>query len=262
MTRSKMLAVRSKLACGLLLVAVVAGCAGDTALLTSDPTGQALFDQGQDALVAEEWRDAVTAFDMLLRNYPSSPFLAEARLGLGRAYYEQGRVDTRIMAIDSFQSFLTYHPSHPFVDYAQYMVGLTYVQQMRTPDRDQAPTRRAIETFDRMIEDYPNSPLIPSAEKHRLDAINSLAAHELQVARYQARRATDWDAAVDRVNYALENYPENTLKCELLFTKADAYKEGEQFEDAVRYYEQVVNDYPDCELADDAQERVREINGQ
>jgi len=122
----------------LILWLAAVGCAttGASPLLTSDPTGTALFEQGQDALVAGEWRDAITAFDTLLRNYPSSPYLAEARLGMGQAYYEQGRVDSLIMAIDAFQAFLTYHPSHDDVDYAQYMVAMTYIEQMRTPDRD------------------------------------------------------------------------------------------------------------------------------
>ena len=57
------------------------------------------------------------------------------------------------------------------------------------------------------------------------------------------------------------SYPETTLKCELYFVLGEAHKQGKQFEDAVRYYEQVVNEYPDCEYVDDAKERLRDING-
>ena len=195
-----------------LLAAVVAlaGCGGQAAVLTADPTGTILFEQGQDALVAGKWRDAVTAFDSLLKNYPSSPYLAEARLGLGRGYYEQGRPETLIMAIDSFQGFLTYHPSHEHVDYAQYMVGMAYQKQMRTPDRDQTSTRQAIAMFQTFVDTYPASPLYEAAVVARLAAVDSLAAHELQVAEWQSKRERDWDAAIDRVNWALEQYPETT----------------------------------------------------
>jgi outer membrane protein assembly factor BamD len=247
--------------CGLSVTLIATGCGGGAAMLSADPAGTSLFEQGQDALVEEDWKDTVAAFDTLLRNYPSSPFLAEARLGLGRAYYEQGRVESLIMSIDAFQSFLTYHPSHEYVDYAQYMVGMTYVKQMRTPDRDQAPTRSAVATFDLFLENYPDSPLHRSVVEERGKAIDSLASHELQVARWQASRDQDWDAAIDRVNFALESFPDTTLKCDLLFTMGDAYKEAEQFENAVLYYERVTNEYPDCDLVEDAQERIREING-
>tara|TARA_B100000470_G_scaffold220016_1_gene207792 strand:+ start:1219 stop:1914 length:696 start_codon:yes stop_codon:yes gene_type:complete len=230
-------------------------------MLTADPTGTPLFEQGQDALVEEDWKDAIASLDTLLRNYPSSPYLAEARLGIGRAYYEQGRVESLIMAVDSFQGFLTYHPSHKFVDYAQYMIGMTYVKQMRTPDRDQAPTRSAIAALDQFLDNYPDSPLHATVVKERNKAVDSLASHELQVARWQASREEDWDAAIDRVNFALESFPETTLKCDLLFTMGDAYKEGGQFENAVLYYKRVTNEYPDCELVEDAHERIREING-
>lgn len=251
------------LAAALALWVAGAGCAssGASPLLTSDPTGAALFEQGQDALVAGDWRDAVNAFDTLLRNYPSSPYLAEARLGMGQAYYEQGRVDTLIMAIDAFEGFLTYHPSHDDVDYAQYMVAMTHIEQMRTPDRDQTPTRQAIEALDQFIANYPDSRLYESAVQQRQMAIDSLAQHEYEVARWQAGRDEDWDAAVDRVEYALEEYPETTLKCDLLFIMAEAYKQGQRNEDAVSYYQQVVAEHPDCELVEEAQERIRDING-
>ena len=247
--------------CGLSLVFVSTGCGGSAAMLTADPTGGPLFQEGQDALVEENWNDAVASMDTLLRNYPSSPYLAEARLGLGRAYYEQGRVESLIMAVDTFQSFLTYHPSHEFVDYAQYMIGMTYVKQMRTPDRDQAPTRSAIDALDQFLDNYPDSRLHAAVVEERNKAVDSLASHELQVARWQASREEDWDAAIDRVNFALESFPETTLKCDLLFTMGDAYKEGGQFENAVLYYKRVTNEYPDCELVEDAHERIREING-
>lgn len=251
------------LVCGLLLAAAAAGCAstGASPLLTADPAGTALFEQGQDALVAEAWRDAINAFDTLLRNYPSSPYLAEARLGMGQSYYRQGRVDSLILAIDAFQAFLTYHPSHKYVDYAQYMVAMTYVEQMRTPDRDQAPTRRAISAFDVFLENYPDSRLYASAAAERLKAIDSLARHEWEVARWQASRDEDWDAAVDRVEYALAEYPETTLKCDLVFILAEAYRRGARNEDALASYRRVVDEYPGCELVKDAQERIRSING-
>lgn len=255
--------VWSFLAVALVLCVGAVGCAstGASPLLTSDPTGTALFEQGQDALVEGEWRDAVTAFDTLLRNYPSSPYLAEARLGMGRAYFEQGRVDTLIMAIDAFQAFLTYHPSHDDVDYAQYMVALTYIEQMRTPDRDQTPTRQAIGALEQFIDSYPDSRLYATAVAQRQMAIDSLARHEYEVASWQAGRDEDWDAAVDRVDFALETYPETTLKCDLLFVMGEAYRQGRRNEDAVSYYQQVIDEHPDCELAAEAQERIRDING-
>jgi outer membrane protein assembly factor BamD len=261
MHSTKKLTAPASLACVALLL-LVTGCARTASpLLTADPTGTALWEQGQDALAAGDWRDAVTAFDTLLRNYPSSPFLAEARLGLGRAYYEQGKVETLIMAIDAFQSFLTYHPSHKDVDYAQYMVAMTYVAQMRTADRDQSPTRQAIAALELLLDTHPESHLYEDAVQRRVAAIDLLATHELQVARWQSGRDTDWDAALDRVDFALESYPETSIKCDLHFVKGEAYKEGGQVENALAAYQRVIDEYPDCELVEEAQERIRDLRG-
>ena len=240
---------------------VAMACGGNGPVLSADPSGAALFEQGQNALVDEDWRDAASSFDTLLKNYPSSPFLADARLGLGRGYYEQRTVSSLILAIDAFQAFLTYHPSHEQVDYAQYMIGMSYVAQMRSPDRDQTPTRNAIEAFDSFLEDYPQSSFWETVVQERLGTIDSLAEHELGVARWQARFKELWPAATERAQWALEHYPETTLKCELTFVIGEAYKKGEKYEDAVRYYQEVINDYPDCELAEEAQERIRNLRG-
>ena len=57
-----------RLICLLAGVVALTGCGGQAPLLTADPTGTILFEQGQDALVDGKWRDAVTAFDSLLKN--------------------------------------------------------------------------------------------------------------------------------------------------------------------------------------------------
>jgi outer membrane protein assembly factor BamD (BamD/ComL family) len=82
------------------------------------------------------------------------------------------------------------------------------------------------------------------------------------VARWQAGRDEDWDAALDRVDFALEEYPETTLKCDLVFIKGEAYRHGERFEQAIGWYQRVIDEFPDCERVEEAQERIREINGE
>ncbi len=247
-------------AVGVVLAVSAVGCGPSGPVLSADPTGTSLFEEGKLALDEEDWRKAGNALDTLLKNYPASPYLAEARLGLGLAYYEQARPDTLILGIDAFQGFLTYHPTHPRADYAQYMVGMSYMRQMRSADRDQLETRNALRAFDRFNEMFPDSSLRPEALKQRQVALDRLADSELRVARWQLDARGLWQAAASRADEILETYPGSSFKCDLLFLLAESYKEGQKWGEAVEYYEDVVSNHPDCEYAQLAAERLTEIS--
>ena len=199
------------------IVVFAVGCGPSGPVLSADPTGTTLWEEGKLALDEEDWSGASKSLDTLLKNYPASPYLADARLGLGLAYYEQARADTLVLGIDAFQGFLTYHPTHPRADYAQYMVGMSYMRQMRSADRDQLETRDALGAFDRFVEMFPDSSLVPEAEKQRQVALDRLADSELRVARWQLEARGLWEAAASRAEEILETYPESSFKCDLLF---------------------------------------------
>ena len=248
--------------CLLPLIAAVGvgvGCGSSGSLrLSSDATGRDLFEQAQEELEKGRWRQAAEAFDALLRNYPTSPFLPEARLGLGRAYYERHRVDTLLLAVDAFRTFITYHPSHERVDYAQLMIGMSFASTMRAADRDQSGTLKAVEAFEVFLEDYPDSPYLEAAKSRLQETRDRLAEHELKVARWQLDHGI-YRAARERSAAALERYPDTSLGCDLTFVLAEAYRRDGQSVAALRQYQALVEKYAACQRADEARERLSKM---
>lgn len=243
-----------------LLGSLVLACGPSGPTLTQDPSGSVLFEDGQRALADEDWDEAAEAFDTLIKNYPASPYLAEARLGLGTANVAMGRPDTLIIGIDAFQSFLTYHPSHDRVDYAQYMIGIGYMEQIRSADRDQSNTELAVEAFDRFLASYPDSELRDEVLAQRRIALDRLAQHELEVAEWQVRRGYP-EAAIDRAKVALETYPETTFRCQLTWVLGEAYRAAGEGRQASEAYQEIVEHYPECRYSENAVERLRENGG-
>ena len=241
----------------LMLAMVTTACGSGGMILPTDPAGTELFEEAQANMAAEKYRQASVGFDTLLRNYPTSPHLPEARIGLGRSYYEQGRMDTFLLSIDAFRNFLTYHPSHEQVDYAQLMISLSYMGLARSPDRDQSNTKRALDALDVFMEDYPNSSYREIAVTNRLQVVDTLAAHELQVAAWQLGRKS-YEASRARAHYALRKYPESTRSCELLFTIGESHQREGDAAQARVYYERLVRDHADCGRADEARKRLQE----
>lgn len=239
-------------ATGLVLVA----CGSGGLKLPADAAATELFEEANALYADGKWRKAAEAYDTILRNYPTSPHLPEARLGLGRAYYEQGRTETLVLAIDAFRNFMTYHPSHPSVDYAQLMIGMSYVGMMRSPDRDQANSKAALVALETFMEDYPESSFLVKARENMQTVIDSLARHELQVAQFQIDRGMT-EAAQARCHYTLRTYPQTGWRCALLYTLGEAYREGGDDAQARVTFERVLQDHPDCEYADKARDRLR-----
>lgn len=244
-----------RFAAAVALATGAVACGSGGLRLPTDPSGNELFEQAQAYVAEEKWSQAVQAFDTLLRNYPSSPHLPEARLGLGRAYYEQARSDSYLLAIEAFRNFLTYHPSHQQGDYAQLMIALSYGGLARSPDRDQADTRRALDAFETFLEDYPASAHRELALERMQEVVNTLAAHELQVADWQLDRR-NYEAAQSRAEYALRKYPSSGYRCHLLYVLAESWRRRDNMEAARPYYEQIVQDHSDCDRAKDARERL------
>ena len=87
------------------------------------------------------------------------------------------------------------------------------------------------------------------------EAIDRLAGHELRVARWQLDRKLT-SAARQRVRYALGEYPDTSLACDLTFVLAETYRSEGSDERAAPHYLQVVSDYPNCEHAESAAEML------
>ncbi len=241
--------------CAAVLGLAVWGCGSASMLLPSDSAGTELFEQAEGFLADGKYRQATEAFDTLLRNYPTSPHLADARLGLGRAYYERRRSALLLLAVDAFRNFLTYHPSHAQVDYAQLMIAMSFARLMRAPDRDQSQTRAALRAYQEFQEDYPDSRYRDLAENNMRDVIDTLAQHEIQVASFQLGRSR-FTAARERARYALRNYPQTSYRCELINLLAESYRREGDAPQAGDYYRRLIDEHPDCEYAGEARKRL------
>jgi outer membrane protein assembly factor BamD len=240
-----------------LILMTVAACGGQPLVLPADSAGTELFQQAQGLMEQEQWRKAAEGFDTLLRNYPTSPHLPQARLALGRAYYQQDQTTTLILAVDAFRNFLTYHPSHGQVDYAQLMIAMSYMSMMRSPDRDQTQAVEALRAFEIFFEDYPGSGYADDARTNMQKVVDNLSTHELRVAQFQMDRGR-YSAARQRALFALRKYASTTLGCQFVWIVAESHRRQGDSRQAMTYFQRVVDEHAGCELARDARDRLRQ----
>ncbi len=158
---------------------------------------------GMDLYKREKFRDALETFQHLKDWYPFSKYTSLAELKIADAHYQLEEYEEAIFA---YQEFKSLHPRNEAIPYVIYQVGLCYFDRMDSIDRDQSVVRQALESFQRLVAQHPESPYAGKARKHIEECKKSLAGHEMYVGRYYYK-TKHYRGALARFKRVLSDYP-------------------------------------------------------
>lgn len=207
--------------------------------------------EAAEAMDSGNYQKAIKLLENLEARYPFGEYAAQTQLDLAYAYYKNDEPEAAIAAA---QRFIKLHPTNPHVDYAYYLIGLvnynrgfTFLERFMPIDsaqRDPANTKVAYDNFAELVRRFPNSKYVPDAKQRMIELRNSLAMHEIHVARfYLAREA--YVAAANRSSYVIENFERTPAVPYALEIMQQAYTKlglTELADDAARVYQ---FNYPD-----------------
>ena len=220
-------------------------------------TKEQVFQRAEDEYGKRNWQRSRTYYSHVYETYPNDPLGRRSLLRIADTYYEQGDPVNLVEAQYKYRDFINRYPTSEQADYAMLRIGMTAFQQMERPDRDQQKTKEAVEKFNDMIRTYPNSALRPEAETRRQEALDRLARHEHIVARYYMKRGS-WNAAVQRLNYLIDTYPNYNDRAGSFYDLGLALGELGRTGEARLYFERVVSEFPQSEYAEPAKRRLNE----
>jgi outer membrane protein assembly factor BamD len=224
----KTLALVSVLAIGAISVS---GCASNPK--DEDETvkwsPEKLYGEAKESMNDGAYDRAIKMFERLESRYPYGRYAQQAQLEVAYAHFRMQEPESAIADCDRF---IRLHPNHPSVDYAYYLKGLAnfnddigimgYVSQQDQTERDPKSAQDAFDAFRALVNRFPTSKYAEDSVFRMKYLVNSLAAHEVHVARYYlARGATV--AAVNRAQTALTSYPDAPANEEALFVMIKAY---------------------------------------
>jgi outer membrane protein assembly factor BamD len=249
----------------LLVAALAIGCGG-----TDGPTGLSYGENAEAAYEAamEEFRDenclaAEPMFRQVRREYPYSRFAALSELRLADCHLQQEKYAE---AIQAYRQFVRSRPSHREVPYARFKIAESYFLQMPEDwflsppayERDQGPTRDALEELRKFVLDFPEDERVPRAQRMVRDALAMLAEHELYVAEFYLDRDQP-AAAVARLKTLLNSYMGSGLEPAALLMLGQIHAERNERDDARAAFEELVQRFPRSEEAGEAQGELREL---
>ena len=225
--------MRSSLALILALCLTACGLLPEQVDETKGWSANKLYTEAKINLSEGNYEKAIKLYEKLEARYPYGRFAQQAQLEIAYAYYKDKDVASAIAAADRF---IKLHPNHPNVDYAYYLKGLANfnddlglmgklagsVTGQDMTERDPKTSRESFDSFRDLITRFPNSKYTPDSIERMNYLVNSLASHEVHVARYYMRRGA-YVAAANRAQYALTTYPKAPANEEGLLILVQAY---------------------------------------
>jgi outer membrane protein assembly factor BamD len=242
-----------------LLVALAACASGEVDLATlASNSDQLIWEAGQKAFEKHQWEAARQHFRRIIDAFPQSEFAPAARLNLADSHFGEGGAGNYILAVSEYRDFVTLYPSHPKSDYAQFQTGESYYKQKNGPDRDQAPTQKALTEFERFLDLYPNSSFVEKAKERIRECRQSLARAEFLAGYFYQRTRRAYRASILRYQGILTNYPDYEELDEVLFRLGECLILAGRKAEALPHLQQLLDTYPQSPRLGEAQKLILE----
>ena len=167
-------------------------------------TAQELAWDGMDAYENGSYKKAIEKFQKLKDNYPFSKYAILAELKIADAHYKREEYEDAIFAYENFEQL---HPRNEAIPYVIYQIGRCYYDRIDTPDRDQTSAQKALETFQRLVKQFPRDQYSTRAAEHIKAAQKSLAGHAYIVGVFYYK-TKHYKAALHRFMSIISDYPD------------------------------------------------------
>src|SRR5271168_4229753 len=184
-----------------------------------------LFDRAMDAMKHNRFDVARLTLQTMINTYPDSEFIARAKLAVADSWYAEGGSASLAQAEIEYKDFETFFPNMPEAAEAQLKLANIHYQQMEKPDRDYTHAMRAEEEYRQLIQEYPDSKLVPKAKQRLREVQEVLAEREYRVGRFYYLRLA-YPAAIARLKTLVDRYPLYSGADQALFLLGQSY-EGE-----------------------------------
>jgi outer membrane protein assembly factor BamD len=246
--------------------------------IDSKQPDKTLFDRSMDSMKKARYQEARTLLETLINTYPDSEYIARAKLALGDAWYNEGGKAAWQQAESEYKDFQTFFPNLPEASEAQLKIASMHYRQMEKPDRDYAEAQRAADEYKQLIQQYPDSPLVPQAKQKLREVQEILGERQYRIAHFYYLR-DNLAASQARLQSLTESYPLYSQSDEALFELGNIYEKEAaglrkqkmpdaqkeklvaQYEKkAIDAYSRIITRYPATDRVGDAKRRLEALN--
>lgn len=232
---------------GLTLLIMVTAC--DPSRVAPPRSADYYFKEGERFFEGRHYDDAVASWKKVRDSYYSPDLNKLAELKIAEAQYLSEDFET---AAISYAAFLREHPHDERLPDVLYFLGMSYYKQMRSKDRDQAVTENALQTFRRLVRDYPADKRGEEVGFLILRCRNRLAEQEVYVGRFYLRTG-HYQASINRLKGLLDEFPNYYYRDEAFFYLGSAYLKLEMKKEAADTFNSLFEQFPNSQYIIESQ---------
>jgi outer membrane protein assembly factor BamD len=214
------------------------------------------FRQGMELLRSKDYIKARDKFDIVVRQYPASAYADSSQFYLAETYYDQ---EQYVTAAFEFGNVFGNYPSSKLAPDARLMIAKCYGAEAPRAQLDQQSTTKAIDAFQSFIDYFPQSPLVPEAEKAISDLRNRLAEKYFKTAELYSTMGY-YKAACVYYDEVLDEYHDSNYADRAALGKVEAllqrHKEGEARAALRKFFAS----FPGSGLKQEAEKLARTLN--
>lgn len=260
----------------------VAGCHHNVknpiANIDSKQPDKVLYDKAMASMKHGKYTEARALLETIINTYPDSEYVARAKLSIGDSWYAEGGTAALQQAEVQYKDFETFFPNMPEAAEAQLKVANIHYKQMEKPDRDFTQAMRAADEYKLLIQQYPDSKLVPEATQRLREVQEVLAERQWRIAHFYYLR-NNLAASQARLVALSDSYPLYSRVDEALFLLGQIYEKeasgmriqkqipetiraklaDEYDQKAIQSYSRLINRYPAMDRADDARRRLQAL---
>ena len=202
----------------------------------------------------------------------------KAKLAIADSWYKEGGTAALTQAEQEYKDFITFFPNAPEAAEAQMRVGDIYFRQMDKPDRDYSKAVHAEEEYRLMLQQFPESTLVPQAKQRLREVQEVMATREAAIAAFYATH-NNWPATIARYQTVVDTYPQYSHMDDVLIGLGDAYEAEARYvrtlklpeagkarlekiydDQAIAAYTKVVLEHSAAPHVEDARDRLDAMN--
>ncbi len=199
-----------------------------------------------DRLKGDEFfEEARKQYMRIKTDFPQSSLQIDADFKAAETYFLEESYPT---AASSFEDFIRTYPGRAEIPKALFYLGMSYRNQMpETPQRDTRPSAKSIDAFTRLIVDFPSSEYTKDAQKFIDEARAQLAQKVYEIGRFYQRNKK-WEAAARRYSELMVQYPDSSLTEEAAARKVYCLRQAGQAETAEALAKEFREKFPQSEF--------------
>jgi outer membrane protein assembly factor BamD len=223
-----------------------------------------LFEEAAKLTRKSNYEGSRLLFETIINTYPESPYLPHAKLAIADTFYLEGTTSALIQAGNAYQEWLTFFPTDPLADEVMLKAAEVEMRQMGLPDRDPTHARKAEQRLRALLQQFPDTTLRPDAQIRLNEVQENLGMHTFSVGnfyydRYLRGVAPNPKGAQSRYREVVEKYPNFSRLDKALYLLGETYVQEEQPDEAAKYFQRILREFPQSEFAEKASEQLDAI---